>query len=145
MMSRLSKLAIAAVLASSLPGLALARDREHDRRPPAYAPPAYAPPAYAPPAYAPPAYSPPAYAPPAARPAPHLPRHEQSRWHEASWRDRQIAHLRIEFRELERRRAEFYARHHRGRGEVRRFERWYAGRRTELEHRWNELQYYAWR
>lgn len=123
-MSLVSKLAVAAVLASSFPALAAARDCDHgvDRRPPA-AP----------------------WAPPAAHPAPYRPpRHVPDRWTEAGWRERELAHLRTEFRDLDRRREAFYARH-RGPGQVRRFERWYAARRAELERRWNDLQYVAWR
>lgn len=125
------KLAAAAVLAASLPALAVARDCEHeyehdhDRWPV-------------------PAWSPPQA--PAARPAPYAPRHGDHGWREASWRQREIARLRAEFRELDLRRAEFYARGPRGRGQVRRFERWYAERRAALEVRWDELHRgsYAW-
>lgn len=136
-----SKLAVTAFLASSLPALAAARDREHDRD-----------------RYTRPAPAWPAPHAPAARPAPLGPFHgdhdwreanwreREARWREASWREREVARLRAEFRELDLRRAEFHARGPRGRGQVRRFERWYAARRAELELRWDELHRgaYAW-
>lgn len=122
MNSRLSKLVLAAVLASSVPAAASARDCDHDGddrgSPPVYAPP----------------YGPPAYAPPAPRV-----------WREARWRERELAQLRAEFRALEDERARFYARNGHRPGKIRKFERWYASRRAELESRWQAAQAYAWR
>lgn len=62
-------------------------------------------------------------------------------WRLAEWRD-----LRRDFWELEQQRGAFYA-YRRHPKEVRRFERWYAVRRTELEHRRDALftRAYAWR
>ncbi len=130
MTSRISKLVLAAVVASSLPAAAAARDCDHDGTPPtAYgAPPVYAPPAPA--AY----YDP-------APPAPGYER--EGGWRNGGWwRAREIAHVREEIRGLDQARAEFYAWPHR-RWEVRRFERWYGERRAQLEHRIDELQAFA--
>ena len=136
---RIQKLVLAAVLASSVPAAALARDCDHDRdddrddRPPA----AYVPPYEAPvaaPVY--PAY--PAYAPGYGAPAP-------AQWREARWRERELWQLRLEFRALDDERARFYAENAYRPGKVRRFERYYAARHAELERRWNALQAVAWR
>jgi hypothetical protein len=120
MNSRLPKLVAAAVLAASVPAAASARDCDHDRPPPVYAPPVYAP-----------VHGPPAPAPRA--------------WREARWRERELAELRAEFRALESERARFYAAYGHRPGKVRKFERWYAARRAELESRWEAAQLYAWR
>lgn len=122
MTSRATKLAVAAVLAASLPAAAAARDCD----PAHHAPPAYGAPA---------AY--PAY-PGAPGPAP---RH----WREGSWRQRELARVRAEIGALEQRRAEVHARFGWDHRRVRRFERWYAVRRAELDRRWYELQAVAWR
>jgi hypothetical protein len=135
MTSRTSKLVVAAVLASSIPAAALARDCDHEEHaaPHAvYVPTAAPPPVYAPaPAYAPaPVYS----APVAAR-----------QWREGAWRERRIHELRTELRDLDAQRAEVYARYARNPGRLHRFDRWYTVRRAELERRLNELAYVAWR
>lgn len=121
MASRTTKLVLAAVLASSLPAAAAARDCEHDRddhRTPIYVPSTT----------------------PAPPPAP-APRH----WRDGSWRERELREVRAQLNALEQRRAEFHARNGWRPGKVRRFERWYAARRAELERRWYELQAVAWR
>ncbi len=127
MTSRTSKLVLAALLASSLPAVAAARDCEHDRdgdhRPPVYVPP--------------PAYP--------APPAPAPDRWREDSWRDGSWRERELREVRAELRALDQRRAEFHARFAWNPGKVRRFERRYALRRAELERRWYELQYVAWR
>jgi len=119
MTSRASKLVLAAVLASSVPATAFAGDCDHDRDR-GYPPAAY------------PAYP--------SHPAP-APRH----WREASWRERELAQVRAEIRALEERRAEFHARFGWNPHKVRKFERWYVAQRAELDRRWYELQYVAWR
>ncbi len=118
-MIRLSKLALAAVLAASLPAAAAARDCDHDAYPPA---------GWAPPAAYPVAPQ------PAARP-----------WREARWRERQLAALRAERRALEEERADFYARAGVRRGQARRFERYYAERLADLERRWQAMRLVAMR
>ena len=131
MTTRIQKLVLAAVLASSVPAAALARDcdRDHDRdrddRPPA----AYLPPV-APPGYAP------GYAPGYRAPA---------QWREARWRERELDRVRFELRQLDEERARFYAENAYRPGKLRRYDRWYAMRRAELERRFNELQVVAWR
>jgi hypothetical protein len=135
---RIQKLVLAAVLASSVPAAALARDCDHDGdhdrddRPPA----AYAPPYEAP--VAPPAYYAPAYRPGYRAPAP-------DQWREARWRERELTQLRLEYRALDDERARFYAENAYRPGKLRRFERSYAARRAELDRRWNALQVVAWR
>jgi hypothetical protein len=120
MASKTRKLVLVAVLASTLPAAALARDCDHDR--PLPAPPVS--PAHV---YVPASRTPP--------PAPE--------WREGRSRRHELRELRAEFRELERTRADFYARwgsHHR---KVAKFERWYGQRHAELERRWYALQRYA--
>ena len=129
MTTRIQKLVLAAVLASSVPAAALARDcdRDHDRddRPPAVYVPPVAPPAYAP-----------GYRAPVPAPA---------QWREARWRERELAQLRLEFRALDDERARFYVENAYRPGKLRRYDRWYARRRAELERRFSELQVVAWR
>jgi hypothetical protein len=138
MTSRTSKLvALAAVLAASIPAAALAHDRDGDRdgaRPPV----AYLPPAPQP-VYAPaPAY--PVYA-----PAPAYPVNAPAPYYREGWRARRIHELREELRTLDARRAEVYARSGGNPWRMRRFDSWYAVRRAELERRLSELAYVAWR
>lgn len=54
------------------------------------------------------------------------------------WRHEQRQRIQVELARLDQRRADFHATWHR-RGEVRRFERWYAQERTELLGRLAEL------
>lgn len=115
-MIRASKLAVAAALAASLPALAAARDCDH---PPVPAP------------------APAAWVMPAVRPVRPPP--------PPAWRERERAALRAEFRALDAERARFYAQPGVRRGQARRFERYYAARRAELERRWEALQYVAMR
>ncbi len=135
MTSRISKLVLAAAVASSLPAAAAARDCDHDGAPPSAYP--------APQVYAPP--TPAAYYDPTP-PAPGYEREgREGGWrHGGWWRAREIAHVREEIRDLDQARAEFYARPHR-RWELWRFERWYGERRVRLERRLDELQAVAWR
>jgi hypothetical protein len=122
-MIRLSKLALAAVLAASLPAAAAARDCDHghgDDYPPAD------------------------WAPPAAYPLP-PPQPAARPWREVRWRERQLAALRAERRALEEERADFYARPGVRRGQARRFERYYAERLADLERRWHALRLVAMR
>ena len=114
-----SKLLLAAALAASLPAAAAARDCDHG---------VPAPEAWAPPAAYPVRPPPPAY-----------------RWREARWREREVLALRAELRALDAERARFYALPGVRRGQARRFERYYAERRAELERRWSDLQVVAMR
>ncbi len=114
------KLAVAALVAAALPAVAAARDWDGDDRPAVAHPGPYD------------------------RPGPGW-QGEHRRWREGSWRWRELAQIRAEMRELEARRAEFYARPGWFPGQVRRFERWYAFRRAELDRRTFELQRVAWR
>lgn len=118
-MIRASKLFLAAVALAALPAAALARDCDHDDHRPA------------------------SWAQPAPRPAPHAP--PRATWHDARWRERELAALRAEFRALDDERARFLARYGHRPGKVRKFEREYAFRRAELEHRWDALQAVAYR
>lgn len=120
MTPRISKLILAAVLASSLPVAASADDCDHDRR------------------------GPPAAYPAPAHPGP-TPAWRDGSWRQASWRDRELREVRAELRALDQERAVFHARHAGHPGKVRKFERSYAERRAQLERRWYELQAVAWR
>jgi hypothetical protein len=129
MTSRFSKLFVAAVLASSVPAAALAHDddcdhgdRDRDHRPVVFVPPA------------------PVYAPVNGYPAPYA-----VYGREGGWRERRVHELRAELRELDARRAEAYERFGGNPWRLRRFDRWYAFRRAEIERRLNELAYVAWR
>ncbi len=117
MTPRISKLILAAVLAASLPAAARASDGCDHPRGQH------------------------------ASPVPHRPEHGARRWSEAQWRERQLQRVRAELRALEAERAEFHARYAGRPGKLRRYDRVYAERRTELERRRAELQhrYYAWR
>jgi hypothetical protein len=118
-MIRASKLLLAAALAASIPAAAAARECDHGTP--------------APEAWAPPATWP-------VRPPP-----QPSQWREARWRERELLTLRAEFRALDAERARFYAQPGVRRGQARRFERYYAERRAELERRWSDLQLVAMR
>lgn len=86
------------------------------------------------------------WAPPAAYPTPPAPPRPAPReWRERSWRERELAEVRAELRALDAERARFYAEYGRRPGKVRKFERWHQARRAELERRWHELQWVAWR
>ena len=132
MTNRLQKLALAAVLLSSIPLAASARDCDHDRDgvPPA---------AWEGPIG--PAYPAPPVAAYPANPRSPAPRE----WREARWRERERAEVAAQLRALDAERDRFYAENGWRRGRVRRFERYYAVRRAELERRWYELQPVAWR
>ena len=114
-----SKLALAAVLAGSVPALAVAHD---DGRPVAVAPAPWA-------------------------PAPVVVERREElaarRWREER-RERELATARADLRRLEAERAE-YLRHPHRRGELRRYESRYSERRAELERRRHELERVAWR
>ncbi len=116
MTPRISKLVLAAVLASTLPAAAAASDCGHDvgvdRHERSSAVPAPA-------------------------PAP--------RWREAAWRDRELREIRAELQSLDAQRTDYHARYHRNPGKLRRYDRWYADRRAELERRWHELERFAMR
>jgi hypothetical protein len=128
MTSLAKKIALASVLAASIPAAALAHDDDCDRGP-------------GPGVYVPPVAPPPAYAPVNGYPAPAAP----YTWREGAWRGRRIHELRAELRELDARRAEAYARFGGNPWRLRRFDRWYAFRRAQIERRLDELAYYAWR
>lgn len=118
MKNRVPKLVLAAVLASSIPLAASAAACDYPGAPPLARPPT--------------AY--PAY------PAPPAPR----QWREARWRERELAQVSAELAALDAERDRFYA-YGRRPGKARKFERWYAARRAELERRYWELQAVAWR
>ena len=65
-------------------------------------------------------------------------RRDDRREERGGWRHAQRERIRLELAQLEARRADFHATWHR-RGEVRRFERWYAEERAELLGRLAEL------
>jgi hypothetical protein len=118
MTSRIPKLILVAALAAALPAAAAADgcDRDVGWGGPAGAP--------------------------YARPADPGPR----RWRELEWRDRQLHRIDAELGALDAGRAEFHARWAGRPGRLRRYDRWYAERRAELEHRRAELlERFAWR
>jgi hypothetical protein len=125
MTSRLSKLVLATVLAGSVPAAAAAFD-PYGRQVAAARPAPW-------------------------QPAPAPPREwrdggrHDGGWRAAAWRERELASVRADLRALEAQRAEFHARNAWRPGKLRRFDRWYAERRAELERRWHELQLVAWR
>jgi hypothetical protein len=116
-----SKIALAAVLAGSVPAVAAAHegDRDRDGRPVVVAP----------------------------APAP-VAIERRDEWQARRWREerreRELATARAELRRLEAERAAFYARPHRP-GELRRYDRDYLARHAELERRCHELERVAWR
>ena len=118
MTPRISKLVLAAVLASTFPAAAAARDCVHDvgvdRHERSSAVPAHG-------------------------PAP------AARWREAAWRDRELREIRAELQSLDAQRTDYHARYYRNPGKLRRYDRWYADRRAELERRWHELERFAMR
>lgn len=129
MTSRISKLAVAAVLAASTPALAAAGDRDCDHGRPV--PVVVTAPVHA----APPAYVP---APP--------PAWRDHRGPDRSWRARELAAVRSELARLDAERADFHARHAYRPGKLRKYDRWYFERRAALERREHELlARYAWR
>jgi aminoglycoside phosphotransferase (APT) family kinase protein len=141
MTSRVSKLALVAVLAGSVPALAAANDRgcdgDHDGRP---VPVVVTAPVYTPP--------PPAYAPPGRYPAPPPAWREgfrDRRGHELGWRERELAAIRADLARLDAERADFRAHNAWRPGKLRRYDRWYFERRAELERREHELARFAWR
>jgi hypothetical protein len=116
----ISKLVLAAVVATSLPAAAAAGDCDHAD------------------AHRSVSWAQPATYPLPTRPAPRA-------WREIRWHERRLTALRAEFRALDHERARFYAQPGVRRGQARRFERDYAERRAELERRWNALQLVAMR
>ncbi|HET8540732.1 MAG TPA: hypothetical protein VFL83_12755 [Anaeromyxobacter sp.] len=130
-MNRVPKLVLAAALLASIP-LAASADGACDHG---------APPSAWPPAATYPGHPAPPAAYPVYDPAPPAPR----RWAEWRWRERELAEVSAQLRALDARRDRFYAENAWRPGRVRRFERWYAARRAELERRWWELQTVAWR
>ncbi len=121
MTNLVSKLALAAALTAAVPAAALASDCAHDRRGPVAVYPVPA-------------------------PAPAFQVRADLRYggrHHVSWREQERARLRHEYARLDDARADFYARPGVRRGQVRRFERWYAAERSELDRQWSALSYYA--
>ncbi len=130
MTKTLSRLAVAAVLLSSVPFAARADGWRDGPRPDGWSAPAA--PAYpAPPPGAYPAY-------------PDRPRDDRE-WREHRWREHERAEVGAQLRALDAQRERFYAENGWNPWRARRFERWYAARRAELERRWSALQPVAWR
>lgn len=132
-MNRLSQLVVAAALVASVPVAASADDCEHDHdRAPAGA--------WSSPAQYPAYPQTGAYAsqPEPSRPAPR-------QWREYRWRERELAEVNAQLHALDAERARFHAENRWRPGPTRKFERYYAARRAELERRWYELQTVAWR
>lgn len=123
MTNLLSKLAIAATLTAAVPAVALASGCEHDHR-------------------APVAVYPVPAAPPVVYGGVEV-RFGGQRQRHLSWREQERARLRHEYARLDDARADFYARPGVRRGQVRRFERWYAAERAELDRQWEALSWYA--
>lgn len=115
MTATIPKLVLAAVLATSVPAAASARDCDHARD----------------------ARTAAAHAAPV-RPAPPPGR-------VADWRDREMRALRAELRALEREHAAFHARHAKHPGKLRQHDRSYLERRAQLERRMIALRAVAWR
>jgi hypothetical protein len=108
---------------------ASARDCDHDGAAAGWSGPAAAPAYPAAPAAAYPGYGAPA----------------RREWREGRWRERERAEVAAQLRALDAERDRFYAENGWRPGRARRFERYYAARRAELERRWYELQPVAWR
>ena len=123
----LRRLAVSAVLLSSVP-LAASADGWHDgARPDGWSGPEA------------PAYPAP---PPAAYPG----RLRDAReWRERRSRERELAEVTAQLRELDAQRDRFHAENRYRPGKLRRYDRGYAARRAELERRYHELQIVAWR
>ncbi|WP_232287365.1 hypothetical protein [Anaeromyxobacter dehalogenans] len=127
-MSVARKLALAAALTAAVPAAAHAKPCDHDGPAVAYPAPV-----------------------PAPLPAPAGWRDD--RWDDRGprrhdgWRARERAALRAEYARLDAARDRFYARWNGAPppGKARRFERWYAHERGELDRRWDALEGYAWR
>lgn len=128
MPSRLSKLALVAALASSLPAVAAAHGCDEELGRDAYRRPVEALPA-----------------PPAAYPGATFAPETPPRWRRAHWRARELARIRAALLELDARHAELRARFAWNPRRAIRLERRYAARRAALERRWVELQVVAWR
>jgi hypothetical protein len=123
----LSKLALAAALAAAVPAAALADGCDHDRRPVAVV-------TVPVPAPAPYGYD---------RGYEYDRGYDQRGRRHAGWREQERARLRLEYARLDQAREDFYARPGLRRGQARRFERWYAEQRSELDRAWNDLSWYA--
>ncbi|GAO04524.1 hypothetical protein [Anaeromyxobacter sp. PSR-1] len=124
------KLALAAALTAAVPAAAHAKPCDHDAPVVAYPAPA-----------------------PVPAPLPAPAGWRDDRWddrgprrHEG-WRARERAALRAEYARLDAARDQFYARWngYPPPGKARKFERWYAHERGELDRRWDALEGYAWR
>ena len=123
-----SKLALAAALTATVPAAALA-DCEHDHGRPVAV--------YPVPAPAPAVYGSVVFG------VDHEYGRFQERRRQASWREQERARLRLEYVRLDEAREDFYARPGVRRGQARRFERWYAEQRAELDREWSALSLYA--
>lgn len=124
-----SKLALAAALTATIPAAALASDCQHDHGRPVAA--------YPVPAPAPAVYGSVVFG------VDHEYGRAVERRRQASWREQERARLRLEYARLDEARADFYARPGVRRGQVRKFERWYAAERAELDREWSALSWYA--
>lgn len=140
MKNPVTRLALVVALAVPFLAPAVARadddcDEHEHRRPPALAYPA--------PAYPAPAYPTPASAGYDSGYGPAPVNAYGGGWRHDGWRQREAARIRFELTRLERTRDDFYASGEWRPGKVRKFERWYATRRAELERRLGELRWYA--